>query len=99
LNETQKEGKAMSDPAVMETRKQNGEPLFQLSADEILAVQEMRKRKAQEKEAPASRQELKFTVPTTLPCPNCGSLLKRDQEYNFWLGCERCGYGKKERKW
>jgi hypothetical protein len=47
----------------METHKQNSEPLFQLSANEILAVQEMRKRKAQEKETPASRQELRFTVP------------------------------------
>jgi hypothetical protein len=28
---------------MMETHKQNGESLFQLSADEILAVQEMRR--------------------------------------------------------
>jgi hypothetical protein len=31
----------------METHKQNSEPLFQLSADEILAVQQMRKLKAE----------------------------------------------------
>jgi hypothetical protein len=91
----------MSDPAVMETRKQNSEPPFQLSADEILAVQEMRKRKAQEKETPASRQELRFTRSTELPCPDCGSKLKSDSELGFYLACSnpQCNWGKKERKW
>jgi hypothetical protein len=44
----------MSDPAVKETHNQNNETLYPLSADEIQAVQEMRKRKAQEKETQAS---------------------------------------------
>lgn len=40
----------------MEPHKQNGEPLGQLSPDEILAVQQIRKRKAQEKQAHARRE-------------------------------------------
>jgi hypothetical protein len=47
LNATQKEGKAMNDPAIKETDKQNNETLYPLSADEIHAVQEMRKLKAE----------------------------------------------------
>jgi len=43
----------MADPAMKETHNQNNETLYPLSADEIQAVQEMRKRKAQEKETHA----------------------------------------------
>ena len=37
----------MTDPAVKETHSQNGETLYPLSADEIQAVQQMRKLKAE----------------------------------------------------
>jgi hypothetical protein len=37
----------MNDPAAKETHNQNGETLYPLSADEIQAVQQMRKLKAE----------------------------------------------------
>lgn len=91
-------------------RKQNVESLSQLSADEILAVQEMRKRKAQKKEAQASQESVKavvcvvegsqmnFSIPTTLECPNCHQAnVLIDEISGVYHACPRCDYGKRRK--
>jgi hypothetical protein len=51
--------------------------------------------------AEACGNGLRYTVPTGLGCPLCGSELLGETQTNHWMACSspHCDYGKKEKKW